>query len=142
VLEPLSRRQCVLVDFVQPPQVAGQRMRLAIDRVTTQVFEQVVVRVHPIERCVSGMRFVKITEQIVYEMRKGLRSNHRSMTDHDQRPTIRRLARGGFLTNDAINDPPSLARDWRRPTRTSGRGNANADSISRASVRFDPPMVQ
>ncbi|MGH9143049.1 MAG: 16S rRNA (cytidine(1402)-2'-O)-methyltransferase [Vicinamibacterales bacterium] len=41
------------------------------------VLEQIVMRMHPIQRGVGRMRLVQVTEQIVDEVRKGLGSNHR-----------------------------------------------------------------
>ena len=77
MLEALDVGQRVAVDFVEPAQVAGQRVGFAVDRLAADVLEQVVVRVHAVERGVRGMRLVQVTEQIVDEMRKGFGSNHR-----------------------------------------------------------------
>ena len=52
-------------------------MRFAVDPMPADVLEQIVVRVHAIQRGVRRMRLVQVTEQIVDEMRKGLGSNHR-----------------------------------------------------------------
>ena len=76
VLEPLDRRQPGGVDFVEATQVAGQRVRLAFDRMGAEVLEQVVVRMHAVERGVRRMRFAKIAEQIVDEVWERFGSNH------------------------------------------------------------------
>ena len=52
-------------------------MRFAFDAVAAEVFEQIVVRVHAVERGVGRMRFVQVAEQIVDEMRQWFGSNHR-----------------------------------------------------------------
>ena len=56
-------------DLVETSQVAGERVRLAVDGMAAQVLEQVVVRVHAVERGVRGMRLVEVAEQIIDEMR-------------------------------------------------------------------------
>src|SRR5262249_11185100 len=50
VLEAFDRRQRLLRDLVKPPEIARQRMRLAIDGVPTEVLEEVVVRVYAVQR--------------------------------------------------------------------------------------------
>ena len=84
MLEPLDRRQRVLLDFVETPQIPRERMGLAVDRVTTQIFKKVVVRMHSIQRRVCGVRLMKKSEQVVDEMGKGFRNNHRSMTSREE----------------------------------------------------------
>ena len=44
-----------------------------------EVLEQIVVRVHAVERGVRRMRLVQVAEQVVDEMRKGFGSNHRQI---------------------------------------------------------------
>ena len=77
VLEPLDAGQRFEIDLVQTPQVSRQGVRLAFDPIPADVLEEVVVRVHAIQRRVRGMGLVQVTEKIVDEMRKGLGSNHR-----------------------------------------------------------------
>ena len=52
-------------------------MGFAVDRLAAEVLEQIVVRVHAVERRVRRMRLVKIAEQIVDEVRKRFGSDHR-----------------------------------------------------------------
>ena len=77
VLEPLDVGQPVAVDFVEAAQVAGERVRFAVDALAAEVLEQVVVRVNAVERRVRRMRLVEVPEQIVDEMWKGFGSDHR-----------------------------------------------------------------
>ena len=70
--------QRVAVDLVEAAQVAGRARALRCRspwRLT--ILEQIVVRVHAVERGVRGMRLVQVTEQVVDEMGKGFGSNHR-----------------------------------------------------------------
>ena len=76
VLEPLDRRQPGGVDFVEAAKIAGQCVRFAFDRVDAEVLEQIVVRMDAVKRGVRGMRFAKVTEQIVDEVWKRFGSNH------------------------------------------------------------------
>ena len=69
VLELFHLGQTVAIDFVEPPQVAGERVRFAVDRVPAYIFEQVVMGVNAVERGMRGMRLVEIAEEIVDEMR-------------------------------------------------------------------------
>ena len=50
VLDPLDRRQSVLPDVVQPPREARQRTGVGLDRRPPEILEQVVVRVHAVQR--------------------------------------------------------------------------------------------
>ena len=65
MVEPFHRRQRFGFDFVQAAEIAGQRMDLALDGLTDQILEVIVIRVHAIERRIRGMGLVKISEQIV-----------------------------------------------------------------------------
>ena len=47
---------------------APKRARLALDLVTVQILEEVVVRVYAVERRVCRMRLVQISEEIIDEM--------------------------------------------------------------------------
>ena len=71
-LEALDAGQLVAVDLVQPPEKPGQRPHLALDRRPPEVFEQIVVRVHAVQRRAGGMGLVQVAEVVVDEMRKGL----------------------------------------------------------------------
>ena len=53
MLEALERRQRVLVDFVQPAQVTGQRVGFGFDRLPAHVLQEVVVRMHAVQRGVG-----------------------------------------------------------------------------------------
>ena len=77
MLEALDARQRVEIDLVQAPQIARKGVRLTLDPIAAGVLEQIVVRVHAIQRRVRGMGLVQVIEQIVDEVRKGLGSNHR-----------------------------------------------------------------
>jgi len=77
VLEPLGARQRLEVDLVEAPQVTGQRVRLALDPVAADVLEEIVMRMHAVQRRVRGMGLVKIAKQIVDEVGEGLGSYHR-----------------------------------------------------------------
>jgi hypothetical protein len=77
LLEALDLGEPVAVDFLETTEIAGERVRLALNRVAAEVLEEIVVCVDSIEGRVGGMRLVQIAEQIVDEMRKGLGSNHR-----------------------------------------------------------------
>ena len=46
------------IDFVEAAQVAREGVRFAVDPVTADVLEQIVVRVHAVERGVRRMRLV------------------------------------------------------------------------------------
>jgi len=80
VLETFDVGQRLLADLVEPPQIPGEGMYLAVDRVPAHVLEQIVVRMDAVERRMRGMCLVEITEQVVDEVRKGLRSYHRFLT--------------------------------------------------------------
>ena len=54
----------------------GQRMRFAFHGVGAEVLEQVIVRVHAVERGVGRMGFAQVAEQVVDEMREGFGCNH------------------------------------------------------------------
>ena len=58
VFELLGAGQRILVDFVEAPQVAGQRVGLALDAAATDILEQIVMRMHAIQRRVRGMGLV------------------------------------------------------------------------------------
>jgi len=68
VLEALDVGQRPAVDLVEAPQVAGQRVRLALDAVAAQIFEKIVVRMNPVKGGRRGMRFVKVSKEIVDEV--------------------------------------------------------------------------
>ena len=73
MLEPLDIGQAVLIDFIEAAKVAGEGSCFLIDSVATQVFEQIVVRVHAVQGRVSRMRFVQVPEQIVDESEEAVR---------------------------------------------------------------------
>ena len=58
VFEPLDAGQRVAVDLAEAAQVAREGVRFAVDPVTADVFEQIVMRVHAIQRGVRGMGLV------------------------------------------------------------------------------------
>src|SRR5712664_2774212 len=55
-------------------------MELAVDPVSAEVLEQVIVRMDPVEGGIRGMGLVQVAEQVVDEVREWLRSNHRFKT--------------------------------------------------------------
>ena len=65
------------VDFVEAAQVAGERAGLGFDRLPAEILQQIVVRVHAVERRVGGMGLVEVAEQIVDEVRQRFGSDHR-----------------------------------------------------------------
>ena len=79
VLERFHRREAVAVDLVEEPEIPGQRAGVVFHALTTEVFEQIVVRMDAVERGVGGMRFVEVPEQVVNEMRKGFGNGHGSL---------------------------------------------------------------
>ena len=81
VFEFFDAGERVAVNLVEAPQVAGEGVRFAFDRVATQVLEKIVVGVHAIERGVRGMRLVEIAEQVVDKVWKRLGSNHRYQSE-------------------------------------------------------------
>jgi len=64
----LGRRQRVLFDFVETTQVSGKRMRFSVDCVTTQIFEQVVVRVDAVQGGKRWMGLMQISQKVVDEV--------------------------------------------------------------------------
>ncbi len=62
--EPLER------NLVEPAGEARQRARLQFERAPAQVLEQVVVRVHAVERGAGRLGFVEIAQVVVDEMMK------------------------------------------------------------------------
>ena len=80
MFETFDLGQPVLTDFIEPAQVASERPCFLIDAVPTQVFEQVVVRVHAVHRGVSRMRLVQVSEQVVNKVRKRFGNGHVSLT--------------------------------------------------------------
>lgn len=70
LVERFDRRQTRAIDLVEAAQVAGQRAALLVDAVTAQVLEQVIVRVHAVQRRVCRVRFVEIPKEVIDEMRK------------------------------------------------------------------------
>src|SRR5262249_9096064 len=84
MLEPLDRRQRVLLNFVEPPQITCERVGFTVDRVPAQVLERVVRRVPAARGRVGGGGLLKIAEQVVDEMGKGFRNNHRSKTSREE----------------------------------------------------------
>ena len=77
VLEALDPRQAVAMDVAQSAQVARERVDLVFDGLAAKVLDEVVVGVDAIERRLRWMGLVQIPEQIVDEVWKRLRSNHR-----------------------------------------------------------------
>ncbi len=69
-------RQRLGSDFVEATQISRQRVRFAFHGMGAEVLEEVVVRVHAIERGVGRMGFAQIAEQIVDEVREWFRCNH------------------------------------------------------------------
>jgi hypothetical protein len=51
-------------------------VRLALDALAAQVFEEIVVRVHAVERRVRRVRLVEVPEQIIDKVRKRFRNGH------------------------------------------------------------------
>ena len=70
-LDPLGGRQQARVDLVETAQKARERPRLGLDGRTAQIFEQVVKRVHAVQRGAAGMGLVEVTEIVVDEVGKG-----------------------------------------------------------------------
>ena len=62
MLEAFHRRERFLSDFVEPAQIPGQRVNFALDGVSTQILEMIVVCMDAIERRIGGMGLVKITQ--------------------------------------------------------------------------------
>ena len=60
VFEALDAGQRIAVDLVQAAQVPRQGVRFTLNRVAADVLEQVVMRVHAVQRRVRGMRLVQI----------------------------------------------------------------------------------
>jgi hypothetical protein len=58
VLEALDAGQGLEVNLVETPQVTGQGVRLALDPIAADVLEEIVVRVHAIQRCMRRMGLV------------------------------------------------------------------------------------
>ena len=57
------------IDFIEATEIAGQRVGLAFHGMRAEIFEQIVVRVHAVQRGIGRMGLAKVTEQIVDEMR-------------------------------------------------------------------------
>ena len=128
VLEPLDAGQRVAVDLVEAAQVAGERVRFAVDPVTAEVLEQIVVRVHAVERRVRRMRLVEVPEQVVDEVRQ--RFEAIIVSSKVVGPPRRNHPRSA---NGTINAPHSNARHAvrgrhadRQPRRHHGAGAAGA----------------
>jgi len=68
VLDTLDLVEAVEGDFVEPAGEAGKGPGLQFERAPAQVLEQVVVRVHAVERSEGRLGFVEIPQVIVYEM--------------------------------------------------------------------------
>ena len=64
------------VDLAQPSRKAGEGAQVGVDRGSSQIFEQVVVRVDPVQRGDSGTAFLQITQVVVDEMRQRLGRIH------------------------------------------------------------------
>ena len=76
VLEPLGRGQPLAVDFLEPSEIPGERMRLAVDRLAAEVFQKIVVRVDAVECRRGRVGLVEILEQVVDEMRQRFGRDH------------------------------------------------------------------
>ena len=64
------------MDFVETAPITGERPGLTFHGVEAEVLEEIVVGVDAVKRGVRGMRFVKISEQIVDEVRERFGSYH------------------------------------------------------------------
>ena len=76
MFETLDRRERLRSDFVEAAQIPRQRVRLALHRVGAEVLEEVVVRMHAVERGVGRVGFAQVAEQVVDEMRERFGCNH------------------------------------------------------------------
>ena len=83
------------VDFLEAAQVACQSARSRLDGRSAEVLEQIVVRMHTVERCQGGMRFVEIPEQVADKVRKRFRGGHDSFRRWEKR-NIRRSSSPGL----------------------------------------------
>ncbi len=70
MLELLDSSEAVAVYFTEPTEISGKRVRLALDGLSAEVFEQVVVNVDAVERRLRRVCLVEVLEQVVDEMRK------------------------------------------------------------------------
>jgi hypothetical protein len=86
LFERLDLGQSLFVDFLEAAEVSGERANVVVDALATEIFEQVVVGMNAVERRVCWMRFVKVPEEIVHEMRKRFRNGHGSYECADVRP--------------------------------------------------------
>ena len=57
------------IDGREAPGEATEISRVRIDRLPADIFEQVIVQVHPVERGVRRVGFVKVREVFVDKMR-------------------------------------------------------------------------
>jgi hypothetical protein len=59
----------------------------ALDPVAAEVFEQIVVCMHPVERRVRGMRLMQVAEEILDEVRERFGRDHRGCDSGPSRRT-------------------------------------------------------
>jgi hypothetical protein len=76
VLEPFDRGKPLDRNLVQAPQVTGERACFGFDRLPAEVFEEIVVRVHAVQRGVRRVRLVQVPKQVVDEVRQRFRNGH------------------------------------------------------------------
>ena len=64
-------RQAGGVNLLEPPKEAGQCADLRLDGGAAEVFEEVVMHVHTIQRRAGWMRLIQITKVVIDKVRKG-----------------------------------------------------------------------
>jgi hypothetical protein len=79
VLHLLDPRQQRGIDLVETAAEAGQRANVRVDGLTTQVLEEVVMRVNAVQAGIARQRLVQVGKVILDEVRKWLRWVHARM---------------------------------------------------------------
>ena len=70
VLEFFDVRQAVRPDVFEAPEVAGEGMDVAVDPMTAEVLEEVVVSMNAVEIRVRRVGLIEVPEQVVDKMRQ------------------------------------------------------------------------
>ena len=79
MFQPLDLGESFRIDVFEPAEIAGKRAGFRFDGVAAQIFEEIVVRVHAVERGVGRMRLVEVSEQVVDEVRQWFGNGHGSI---------------------------------------------------------------
>ena len=76
MFETLDVGEPFWLDLVQAAQIPGERVRLGFDRLTAEIFEEIVVGVHAVERRQRRVHLMEVPKHVVDEVRQRFGRDH------------------------------------------------------------------